>query len=261
MGRKTANRKTSSRTTLALIGGTGLNELGSVLETIAIETPYGPPSAPLRLIRDDGIRLLFLPRHGSPHRIPPHRVNYRANLWALREAGADHVLAVSAVGGIAGHCTPGSLHALDQIIDYTWGRSHSYSDTEEDELRHVDFSYPYEGTLRRCLLQASRDRGIELTDGGCVGVFQGPRLESAAEIERARRDGCTVAGMTSMPEAGLARELGLDYAGIGVVSNWGAGVARGAISEDDIAETLKQPMERVRALIERALELLAAPVS
>lgn len=247
-----------SETTLALIGGTGLNELGSVLDTITVETPYGDTSAPLQLIRDDGVRILFLPRHGSPHRIPPHRVNYRANIWALKEAGVDHVLAVSAVGGIAGHCTPGSLHALDQVVDYTWGRDHSYSDSAEAELQHVDFSYPYEGPLRECLLQASEDRGIELIDGGCVGVFQGPRLESAAEIERARRDGCTVAGMSSMPEAGLARELALDYAGIGVVSNWGAGVVRGTISEADIAETLKKPMARVRDLIEGVVDILSS---
>jgi purine nucleoside phosphorylase len=228
-----------------------------VLETLPAETPYGLPSAPLRVIRDDAIRILFLPRHGSPHRIPPHRVNYRANLWALKQAGADHVLAVSAVGGIGRHCAPGSLHALDQIVDYTWGREHSFSDSEQDELVHVDFSYPYRGPLRDCLLQAAGDRDIELSDGACIGVFQGPRLESAAEIERARRDGCVLAGMTSMPEAGLARELALDYAGIGVVSNWGAGVVPGTISEDDIAQTLTEPMSRVRVLIEGAATLLA----
>ena len=246
-----------SDTTLALIGGTGLNALGSVLDTLVIETPFGEPSAPIRVIRDDGIRLLFLARHGSPHRFPPHRVNYRANIWALKEAGADHVLAVSAVGGIAEHCGPGSLHALDQIVDYTWGREHSYSLTEDDDLQHVDFSYPYAGPLRQQLLKASAQVNITLVDGGCVGVFQGPRLETAAEIERAKRDGCTVAGMTSMPEAGLARELSLDYAGIAVVSNWGAGVVTGTISEANIAETLKEPMTRVSALIERTAELLS----
>lgn len=246
-----------SARTLALIGGTGLNKLGAVLDTFAVETPYGEPSAPLRLIRDDEVRMIFLPRHGSPHRFPPHRVNYRANMWALREAGANHVLAVSAVGGIAGHCEPGSLHALDQIVDYTWGRSHTYSDSEADDLRHADFSYPYAGPLRKCLLRASKTCEVAIADGGCVGVFQGPRLESAAEIQRAARDGCTVAGMTSMPEAGLARELGLDYAGIAVVSNWGAGVVGGTISEADIAETLKEPMSRVRTLIEHTAVLLA----
>lgn len=244
--------------TLALIGGTGLNQLGAVSETYEIETPYGEASAPLQLIRDEPVRLLFLPRHGSPHRFPPHRVNYRANLWALREAGASHVLAIYAVGGIADHCGPGTLHALDQVIDYTWGRAHSYSDSVDDELVHVDFTYPFEGRARDCILAASADCGIELTDGGCIGVFQGPRLESAAEIERARRDGCTVAGMTAMPEVGLARELGLDFAGMAVVSNWGAGVVGGRISEADIAETLKQPMSHVRKVIERTAALLAA---
>lgn len=246
-----------SATTLALIGGTGLNELGSVQDKLEIETPYGQPSAPLRVIRDDTIRMLFLPRHGSPHRFPPHRVNYRANLWALKEAGADHVLAVSAVGGVGEDCGPGTLHALDQIVDYTWGRDHTFSDGEDDHLQHVDFSYPYAGPLRTHLLQAAAESGVALADGACVGVFQGPRLESAAEIRRAARDGCTVAGMTSMPEAGLARELGLDYAGIAVVSNWGAGVVGGTISEDDIAETLKEPMSRVRTIIEHTAARLS----
>lgn len=238
-----------SRKTLALIGGTGLNQVGELIDTIGISTPYGNPSAALQVIRDDDIRILFLPRHGSPHTIPPHCVNYRANLWALKEAGTDHVLAVSAVGGIADHCSPGSLHALDQVVDYTWGRDHTFSDSSEVDLKHVDFSYPYEGPLRSLLLEVARETGIEIGDGGCVGVFQGPRLESAAEIRRAGGDGCTLAGMTSMPEASLARECGLDYAGIGVVSNWGAGVVGGTISEDDIAETLKDPMSQVRGLI------------
>jgi len=238
-----------SQKTLALIGGTGLNQLGSLLDTLDVDTPYGKPSAPLQVLRDDEIRILFLPRHGTPHRIPPHCVNYRANAWALKDAGADHVLAVSAVGGIAEHCHPGSIHALDQVVDYTWGREHTYSDSADVELVHHDFSYPYAGPLRTLLLQVADHESVEINDGGCVGVFQGPRLESAAEIQRAKRDGCTVAGMTSMPEASLARECGLDYAGIGVVSNWGAGVVGGTISEDDIAETLKDPMCRVRTLI------------
>lgn len=245
-----------SPTTLALIGGTGLNQLGSVVGTIDLETPYGAPSAPIQVIRDDDIRLMFLPRHGSPHCIPPHRVNYRANIWALREAGALHVLAISAVGGVDDHCSPGTLHALDQIVDYTWGREHTYSDSADVELKHVDFSFPYAGTMRNCLLQAASEGDIQLIDGGCVGVFQGPRLETAAEIERARRDGCNLAGMTAMPEAALARELALDYAGIGVVSNWGAGVVGGTISEDHIAETLVEPMARLRTLIEYAAQML-----
>ncbi|MEJ8566618.1 S-methyl-5'-thioinosine phosphorylase [Elongatibacter sediminis] len=254
-----ASTSTSTSTpTLALIGGTGLTELDENCAEIAIETPYGAPSAPIREVTDTPIRTVFLPRHGSPHVLPPHRVNYRANLWALREAGARHVLAVSAVGGIARECRPGVLVAPDQLIDYTWGREHTLSDSADDELVHVDFTYPYEGPLRDELLAAAEEQGIVLIDGGCIGVFQGPRLETAAEIERARRDGCDMAGMTSLPEASLARELGLDYAGIAVISNFGAGITGERLSEEDIAETLREPMERVRRLIRAVAGRLAA---
>jgi 5'-methylthioinosine phosphorylase len=235
--------------TLALIGGTGLTELAEAGETCVVDTPYGAPSAPIRVISTEPVRLLFLPRHGSPHRFPPHRVNYRANLWALREAGANHALAVSAVGGITANYAPGTLAAPDQLVDYSWGREHTYSDSGDVPLVHVDFTRPYEGLLRKLLLASATAHSIDIVDGGCIGVFQGPRLESAAEVERARRDGCDMAGMTSLPEAALARELGLDFAGLAVVSNWGAGVGDDLISEADIAETLKEPMARVRALL------------
>ncbi|MFC1739952.1 S-methyl-5'-thioadenosine phosphorylase, partial [Pseudomonadota bacterium] len=170
----------------------------------------------------------------------------------------DQVLAVSAVGGITGPYSPGTLAAPDQLIDYSWGRQHTYSDSEHAPLVHVDFSHPYEGPLRQALLRSAVRVGQDLVDGGCIGVFQGPRLESAAEVEKARRDGCDMAGMTSLPEAGLARELGLDYAGIAVVSNWGAGVVDHLISEDDIAETLREPMARVRAVVQALVETLSS---
>jgi len=243
--------------TLALIGGTGLTELEQASETCVIDTPYGAPAAPVRVIATDPVRLLFLPRHGSPHRLPPHCINYRANMWALREAGADHVLAVSAVGGITADFAPGTLAAPDQLIDYTWGREHTYSDSGHAPLVHADFTHPYEGPLRHMLLQSAAGQSIDIIDGGCIGVFQGPRLESAAEVEKARRDGCHMAGMTSLPEAGLARELGLDFAGVAVVSNWGAGIGGDTISEEDIAETLKEPMSRVRALVRALVQTLA----
>jgi len=243
--------------TLALIGGTGLTELEDETETLELDTPYGAPSAAIRVIDTGPVRLLFLPRHGSPHRFPPHRVNYRANLWALREAGADQVLAVSAVGGITGDYAPGTLAAPDQLIDYSWGREQTYFDSADVPLTHVDFTHPYEGRLRKLLLHSAASHSIEIIDGGCIGVSQGPRLESAAEVERARRDGCDMAGMTSLPEAALARELGLDYAGIAVVSNWGAGVNGELISEEDIAETLKEPMARVRELLHALITILA----
>lgn len=242
----------AARKTLALVGGTGLTELDDSLELLNIETPYGSHSAGISVVETEPVRLLFLPRHGNPHRFPPHCVNYRANMWALQAAGADHVLAVSAVGGVSEAYGPATLAAPDQLIDYTWGRQHTFCDSEHVELEHVDFTRPYDGPLRQMLLRAAGSASVKVLDGGCIGVFQGPRLESAAEIEKARRDGCHMAGMTSLPEAGLARELGLDYAGLAVVSNWGAGVSEGLLSEDDIAETLKEPMQRVRKLL-RAL--------
>ena len=249
------------RLTLALVGGTGLTDLeegsGKGLETLDIDTPYGRPSAPIRVVATEPLRLLFLPRHGNPHRFPPHCVNYRANLWALREAGADHVLAVYAVGGLHEPYRPGVLAAANQLIDYTWGRAHTYSDSEHAPLRHVDFTRPFDGSLRQTLLAAARHAALDLADGGCIGVFQGPRLESAAEIERARRDGCDMAGMTALPEAGLARELGLDYAGLGVISNWGAGVRGEHLAADAFAASLHEPMARVRRLVGAVAELLS----
>ncbi len=243
--------------TLALLGGTGLTELENYSETLAVDTPYGAPAAPVRVVETHPVRLLFLPRHGNPHRFPPHCVNYRANMWALKEAGADHVLAVSAVGGICEPYGPATLALPDQLVDYSWGREHSYCDSAEVPLVHVDFTNPYEGPLRLALLEAARQSKIDVVDGGCIGVFQGPRLESAAEIERGRRDGCDMAGMTSLPEAGLARELGLDYAGVAVVSNWAAGVSDELISEEDIAETLREPMIKVRRLLRALIDNLA----
>ena len=245
-------------TSLALIGGTGLTELQESAEYLDIGTPYGPPSAPIRVVASEPLRLLFLPRHGNPHRFPPHCVNYRANMWALREAGADHVLAVYAVGGLHEPFAPATLAAPDQLIDYSWGRQHTYSDSPDVPLVHVDFTLPFAGPLRRALVAAGQRSGVRLLDGGCLGVFQGPRLESAAEIRRALRDGCDMAGMTALPEAGLARELGLDYAGLAVVSNWGAGVSDELLSEEDIAATLREPMRRVRMLVSALLEQLSA---
>jgi 5'-deoxy-5'-methylthioadenosine phosphorylase len=246
----------AERITLAIIGGTGITELNGEAETLTVETPYGEPSSAIRVAHVGALRLLFLPRHGSPHRFPPHAVNYRANMWALREAGADHVLAVSAVGGIHPPYVPATLALPDQLVDYSWGREHTYSDSGDVPLVHVDFTQPYRGPLRNALLRASRRASLEVIDGGCIGVFQGPRLESAAEIRRAAKDGCDLAGMTSLPEAGLARELGLDYAGIAVVSNWAAGVTDDAISEDEIAAMLAEPMTRVRYLVDTLIEVL-----
>lgn len=236
---------------LGLIGGTGLDRWGSREHEIAGETPFGSTSAPLAVYQSGPTRLVFIARHGFAHTIPPHRVNSRANLWALREAGVQHVLAVNAVGGIGEAFAPGRMAVPDQLIDYTWGRTQSFSDDSEADLLHVDFEKPFEGRLRKRLLDAARDGGPEVIDGGCIAVTQGPRLETAAEIRRLRRDGCDVVGMTSMPEAVLARELGLDYACLCVVANWAAGVTSETITMAAIEATLAEAMQHARALIVR----------
>ena len=223
---------------LAVIGGTGLYKLASLegAEAVTGDTPYGAPSGPIRVGRIAGKRVAFLARHGEGHSLPPHRVNYRANLWKLKELGASRVLAINTVGGITERFGPRVLALPDQLIDYTWGRTSSFWDGEGGEVLHVDFGDPYTPSLRRAVLAAAAKSGTPLVDGGCYGATQGPRLETKAEIVRMRRDGCDLVGMTGMPEAGLARELGLDYACLAVVANWAAGCS--ADEEITLAEVL-----------------------
>jgi 5'-methylthioinosine phosphorylase len=223
---------------LAVIGGTGLYKLASLegAEAVTGDTPYGAPSGPIRVGRIAGKRVAFLARHGEGHSLPPHRVNYRANLWKLKELGASRVLAINTVGGITERFGPRVLALPDQLIDYTWGRVSSFWDGEGGEVLHVDFGDPYTPSLRREVLAAAVKSGTALVDGGCYGATQGPRLETKAEIARMRRDGCDLVGMTGMPEAGLARELGLDYACLAVVANWAAGCS--ADEEITLAEVL-----------------------
>lgn len=210
---------------LALIGGTGLYRFAGLedVERKAVDTPFGAPSDELVLGRVGRHRLAFLARHGESHTIPPHRVNYRANLWALMHLGARRVVGVNAVGGIRADMGPRVLVVPDQIIDYTSDRLTSYCDVVGAEVRHIDFSEPYTQGLRTDLLAAADRIGVAVVDGGCYGATQGPRLETRAEIARLRRDGCDLVGMTGMPEAVLARELGLDYACLALVANWAAG--------------------------------------
>jgi len=210
---------------LGVIGGTGLYafpELRNV-ERHNVETPFGPPSSPLVLGEFRGSRLAFLARHGEDHTIAPHRVNYRANIWALHHLGAPRVLGVNAVGGIRADMGPRALVVPDQIIDYTHGRLSSFCDVEGSKVEHIDFSEPYSAGLRADLIAAARRGGIPMVADGCYAATQGPRLETVAEIARIRRDGGDLVGMTGMPEAALARELGLEYACLALVANWAAG--------------------------------------
>lgn len=222
---------------LAVIGGTGVYRLATLEDEEArhIDTPYGAPSGPLRIGRLGEVRIAFLARHGEGHALPPHKVNYRANLFALRQAGARRMLALNTVGGITDAYGPRVLACPDQLIDYTWGRESTFWDGEGEAL-HVDFGHPYSPMFRHKLLAAARVTGVRVVDGGCYGATQGPRLETHAEIARMRRDGCDLVGMTGMPEAALARELGLEYACLAIVANWAAGC--GDAQEITLAEVL-----------------------
>ena len=242
----------------AVIGGTGLTELEG-LETHseqAVETPFGDPSCTLITGHFADLDVVFLPRHGTDHRFPPHRINYRANIWALKSVGVKNVIAVNAVGAIRADLQPGALVIPHNLIDYTWGRDHTFFDGEKGNVGHVDFSQPYSGVLREALCRGAGRAGIEVASKAVYGITQGPRLESAAEIDRMESDGCDVVGMTGMPEAGLARELALEYATCTVVSNRAAGRGAGDITMDEIRANLATGMGAVRKLLAAALPML-----
>ncbi|MGH8042724.1 MAG: S-methyl-5'-thioinosine phosphorylase [Rudaea sp.] len=213
------------RLDLAIIGGSGLYTFTGLenVEKHDVATPFGAPSAAVVLGTLHGKHVAFLARHGASHTLAPHRVNYRANIWALHHMGVRRIIGVNAVGGIRADMGPRAVVVPDQIIDYTHGRFDSFCDMEGAKVEHVDFSEPYSAVLRSELLAATRDAGVAAVDGGCYGATQGPRLETRAEIARLRRDGCDLVGMTGMPEAVLARELGIKYACLALVANWAAG--------------------------------------
>jgi 5'-methylthioinosine phosphorylase len=244
-------------TRLAIIGGTGLDKIPD-LEIIHREvshTPYGEASAALTYGKVGGREVIFLPRHGSAHNIPPHRVNYRANLWALKQAEVDSVIGVAAVGGITGEMAPGRIVIPDQIIDYTYGREHTLFDTDLDQVTHIDFTYPYCEVLRQLLIDAGHQTLDELITRGTYAATQGPRLETLMEVRRLEQDGCDLVGMTGMPEASLAREMGLCYACCAVVANWAAGKSDQLISMEEIEKNLKIGMRHARALLTRLLTI------
>ena len=243
---------------LAIIGGTGLTSLETleITRREMVSTPYGEPSGPLTHGNLCGKEIVFLARHGHGHTIPPHSVNYRANLWALKHIGVTRVIAVAAVGGIHHQMEPASLALPNQIVDYTWGRAHTFFDCDRDVVTHVDFTNPYCEELREKLIQAARHAGVAAREEGTYGATQGPRLETAAEIVRMRRDGCDMVGMTGMPEAVLARELGLCYATCAVVANWAAGTGHGDITMDDIHRQLVGGMNKVKLLLRQVIPLV-----
>ena len=244
---------------LAVIGGTGLYGLDG-LKGVAerrIPTPYSDQPVALSQGLLNGHPTLFLARHGTDHSVPPHQVNYRANLWALQQAGAERIIAIAAVGGIAKDLAPGRLAFPDQLIDYTWGRLSSFCDDAGQPVTHIDFTEPYSAEVRQQLRQAAEQVGVNARISGCYAATQGPRLETAAEIQRLARDGAHMVGMTGMPEAALARELGLNYACCAVIANWAAGRAEGEITMDDIAANLDVGMARVKQILMHVISSLS----
>ncbi|MDD2758818.1 MAG: S-methyl-5'-thioinosine phosphorylase [Methylomonas sp.] len=248
--------------TLAIIGGTGLTRIDDLHITgqQTLDTPFGSPSADYVFGELNGKKLIFLARHGTPHRIPPHQINYRANIWGLKQLGATEIIAVAAVGGISKTMAPGHVAIPDQIIDYSYGREHTFFAEDLQHVTHIDFTEPYTPSLRQRILQAARDAGIEIAARGTYGCTQGPRLETVAEIKRMARDGCDLVGMTGMPEAALARELDLPYANLSVVANWAAGIVAGEITMAEIEKNLEVGMDKAIALLQ-ATTLLTKPSS
>lgn len=243
---------------LAVIGGSGLDRLEGfeVVRREQVSTPYGEPSAALSFGRLGGAEIVFLARHGDGHVLAPHRINYRANIRALHDCGARNVIAVATVGGIREDLVPGALVVPEQIIDYTHGRASTFFDGVEQPRDHIDFTQPFCESLRAALLQAGMATGERLCDGGVYGATQGPRLETAAEIRRMARDGADLVGMTGMPEAALAREMGICYAMLAVVVNAAAGVGanRDGVALEEIRVVSAAAMKRVATVLAQVAE-------
>lgn len=236
---------------LAIIGGTGLSQMEglNITSSQTLETPYGKPSAEFIQGNINGKDVTFLARHGNPHTLPPHKINYRANIWGLKQLGVTEIIAVAAVGGITSAMEPAHIALPDQIIDYSYGREHTFFADDLETVTHIDFTFPYTPSLRQRLITAANKVNQIISTTGTYGCMQGPRLESAAEITRMERDGCDLVGMTGMPEAALAKELDINYACLAVVANWAAGKSEGEITMAEIEHHLKKGMSDVTQLL------------
>jgi 5'-deoxy-5'-methylthioadenosine phosphorylase len=238
---------------IGIIGGTGLCELDGLIpiEQKWYETPFGEPSSILSYFSFEGLDVVFLARHGNPHKLAPHLINYRANLSALKQAGATKIIAVNAVGGIHDKLGPQAIAVPDQIIDYTYGREATIFDgCHIEAVQHIDFTFPYDASLRAALITAAAQCGIDVLTVGTYAATQGPRLETAAEIQRLKRDGCDMVGMTGMPEAALARELNLQYASLALSVNWAAGLSNSVITLEEIEHSVKFGMGNVQRILQ-----------
>jgi len=248
----------SEKAEIAIIGGSGFYRLAPSLDLNRcvvedVETPYSNIPVKLSFEELEDVPVCFLARHGEQHRFPPHKVNYRANLWALHEFGIKHIIAVNTLGAINTDFSLPQLIIPDQLIDYTWGRDHTFFDGLNSLSDHIDFTEPFTAELREKLLTQAEKLKLSAATSACVACTQGPRLETAAEIRKLAKDGCDAVGMTLMPEAALARELKISYASIGLVVNMAAGLAEGEISIEAIQEVLAAGLTDVRKLISAVL--------
>lgn len=244
---------------IAIIGGTGLTSLTGVeiSETREVETPYGSPSSALSFGNIGDQEIIFLPRHGNPHVIPPHKINYRANIHALKENGVDNIIAVNAVGGITAEMRPGRIVIPEQIIDYTYGRHQTFFEDNLDKVTHIDFTNPFSKDLSKNLVTASLMSGTDVFIGGVYAATQGPRLETAAEVKKLEKDGCDIVGMTGMPETALARELNINYACLSLVVNWAAGKTDEEITMEIIESNLDKGMGKVKTILEETIKVIS----
>ena len=243
---------------IAIIGGTGLTSIKGFKQTKeeTISTPYGTASAPLITGELFGEKFCFIARHGTNHTIPPHKINYRANIWLLKNAGVEKVISVNAVGGIRSDMQPSALIIPDQIIDYTTSRINTFNEEDLTNVVHIDFTQPFCEELRQSIINVANSKNINIISEGTYAATEGPRLETAAEVNRLERDGCDLIGMTCMPEAALAREQGLCYASISVVANLAAGRGTEDLNMDMIEQNLNEGLERVHQLIETVIPTL-----
>lgn len=224
--------------TYGLIIGSGWDELAKGDAGTEVETAYGSPSAPVHRLRIGEHSVLSLARHGAGHTLPPHRINYRANILALKKLGAGAIISLNTVGVVSSLRDSGQVAIPDQLLDYTWGREHTIYDGKSGEVGHIDFTEPFSADLRAGLLEAAARAGVDCYDGGVYATTQGPRLETAAEVDRLERDGADYVGMTAMPEAAIAREVDVAYACIAMIVNRAAGRGHVPIHDDVEASTL-----------------------
>lgn len=236
---------------LAIMGGSGLNNLPElkIQEERLVATPYGDCSAAMTLGHLNEVPIVFMPRHGKGHKLAPHQINYRANIWALKELGVSQILAINAVGGISEAMAPGVLVVPNQLIDYSWGREQSYNFVLDGYVNHIDFTHPYSPVLAQQLVACLTQQGLGFQTAATYACTQGPRLETAAEIRRLQRDGCDIVGMTAMPEAALARELGMDYAALCLVVNWAAGLTDEELSLAEMLAVLEAGMGDIKKIL------------